>query len=129
MESPEILNELHEELTHLTKGLADIKARFHSIRDQLKHIIPEELQIISGEERFLREEPQKLQDYVGRCKALSRTLFTLGELVNVQAELDNDVMSGMATAGTSDTQSSGTPSTSEGVVTTTLHLPRQKRKK
>jgi len=86
VENPQNLKELHEELTQLTKGLAEIKNRFHGLHDMLKIVMPDEIKIVNTEERFLKDEPQKLETLIGRCKVLSGTLFTLERLASVQLE-------------------------------------------
>ena len=46
----------------------------------------DELKIISNEEKFMEEEPQKLDGLIKRCKNLSGTLFTLERLAAFQCE-------------------------------------------
>lgn len=110
VENPQDLKNLHEELTQLTKGLAEIKNRFHGLHDMLKIVMPDEMKIISQEERFLKEEPQKLEGLIGRCKVLSGTLFTLERLASVQLEQGENLPSPQS--------QHSTRSNSESMVTT-----------
>lgn len=84
VDDPELLENMHDELTTVTKGLAEIKNRYHGLHDMLKVVMAAESDIIKNEEIFLKEEPDKLEKLIVRCKALSETLFTLQKLASVQ---------------------------------------------
>ncbi|XP_046367862.1 sickle tail protein homolog isoform X6 [Haliotis rufescens] len=76
-------------LSNVTKSLADLKARYPALQEQLKLVMAGEMEIVVQEEkfvysRFLKEEPEKLEIDLKRCKKLTGTLYTLKRLASVQ---------------------------------------------
>ncbi|XP_067650265.1 coiled-coil domain-containing protein AGAP005037-like isoform X10 [Haliotis asinina] len=76
-------------LSNVTKSLADLKARYPALQEQLKSVMAGEMEIVVQEEklacsRFLKEEPEKLEADLKRCKKLTGTLYTLKRLASVQ---------------------------------------------
>ncbi|XP_025093932.1 coiled-coil domain-containing protein AGAP005037-like isoform X3 [Pomacea canaliculata] len=71
-------------LSNITKSLADLKARFPDIQTSLKNVMSAEMEIVVKEERFLKEEPAKIEEALKRCKKLTGTLYTLKRLAAEQ---------------------------------------------
>ncbi|XP_053373818.1 SRC kinase signaling inhibitor 1-like isoform X4 [Mercenaria mercenaria] len=71
-------------LSHVTKQLGDLKARFPKLQERLKFVMAAEMEVIVREEKFLKEEPEKLDNSLKKCKKLTGTLFTLKRLASVQ---------------------------------------------
>ncbi|XP_067650280.1 coiled-coil domain-containing protein AGAP005037-like isoform X24 [Haliotis asinina] len=71
-------------LSNVTKSLADLKARYPALQEQLKSVMAGEMEIVVQEEKFLKEEPEKLEADLKRCKKLTGTLYTLKRLASVQ---------------------------------------------
>ncbi|XP_046552108.1 coiled-coil domain-containing protein CG32809-like isoform X2 [Haliotis rubra] len=71
-------------LSNVTKSLADLKARYPALQEQLKLVMAGEMEIVVQEEKFLKEEPEKLEADLKRCKKLTGTLYTLKRLASVQ---------------------------------------------
>jgi len=90
VDDPQKLDELHSNLTNLTRGLADIKNKFHGLHDMLKVVAKSELEVIKMEDIFVKEEPDNLEQLIQRCKTLSTTLFTLEKLAAVQNDHSNN---------------------------------------
>lgn len=49
-----------------------------------------ELEIIVQGDKFLKEEPSKLESLVSRCKHITGTLFTLQKLVSAQQQMKSE---------------------------------------
>jgi len=60
-----------------SKTVADLKARFPSLQDSVKNALTNEMDTMVVEERFLKEEPERLEIALRRCKKLTGTLVTL----------------------------------------------------
>ncbi|KAG1711207.1 Coiled-coil domain-containing protein [Nymphon striatum] len=73
-------------LSKASKTVADLKARFPSLQDNLKIIMAAEMDVIVREEKFLKEEPERLENALRRCKKLTGTLVTLKRLASVQEQ-------------------------------------------
>nr|KAG5707607.1 hypothetical protein BaRGS_030989 [Batillaria attramentaria] len=71
-------------LSNITKSLADLKSRFPEIHESLKGVMAGEMEIVVKDERFVKEEPLKLEAALKRCKKLTSTLYTLKRLATVQ---------------------------------------------
>ncbi|KAK3603670.1 hypothetical protein CHS0354_017390 [Potamilus streckersoni] len=71
-------------LSHIAKKVGELKNQFPSLQERMKQIMAGEMEIVVKEERFLKEEPEKLENCLKRCKRLTGTLFTLKRLASVQ---------------------------------------------
>ncbi|GAB1601104.1 sickle tail protein-like [Argonauta hians] len=71
-------------LSQLSKAIAELKAQFPQLQERMKKIMYEEMDIIMQEEKFLKDQPERLESALRRCKKLTGTLFTLKRLVSVQ---------------------------------------------
>ncbi|XP_052248269.1 uncharacterized protein LOC127856225 isoform X3 [Dreissena polymorpha] len=71
-------------LSHVTKQLGDLKARFPKLQERLKHVMAAEMEVIVREEKWLKDEPERLDNSLKKCKKLTGTLFTLKRLASVQ---------------------------------------------
>ncbi|XP_063601825.1 uncharacterized protein LOC134777967 isoform X10 [Penaeus indicus] len=73
-------------LSRSSKTVADLKAKFPILQDGLKGLISAEMERAISEEKFLKEEPDKLESALRRCKKLTGTLVTLKRLASVQEQ-------------------------------------------
>ncbi|XP_052798241.1 coiled-coil domain-containing protein CG32809-like isoform X5 [Mya arenaria] len=71
-------------LSHVTKQLGDLKTRFPKLQERLKHVMAAEMEVIVREEKWLKDEPERLDNSLKKCKKLTGTLFTLKRLASVQ---------------------------------------------
>ncbi|XP_077553925.1 coiled-coil domain-containing protein AGAP005037 isoform X20 [Haemaphysalis longicornis] len=73
-------------LSRASKTVADLKARFPNLQDSLKSVMGAEMEVVVREEKFLKEEPERLENALRRCKKLTGTLVTLKRLASVQEQ-------------------------------------------
>ncbi|XP_055947230.1 coiled-coil domain-containing protein AGAP005037-like isoform X4 [Argiope bruennichi] len=73
-------------LSRASKTVADLKARFPNLQDSLKSVMAAEMEVVVREEKFLKEEPDRLENALRRCKKLTGTLVTLKRLASVQEQ-------------------------------------------
>uniref|UniRef100_T1IL96 Actin interacting protein 3-like C-terminal domain-containing protein n=1 Tax=Strigamia maritima TaxID=126957 RepID=T1IL96_STRMM len=52
-------------------------ARFPSLQESLKTVMTAEMEVVVQEEKFLKDEPERLENALRRCKKLTGTLVTL----------------------------------------------------
>lgn len=71
-------------LSQLSKCIAEQKNRFPSLTEKMKSIMSAEMEIVVQEEKFFKEQPERLDTALRRCKKLTGTLFTLKRLALVQ---------------------------------------------
>jgi hypothetical protein len=60
-----------------SKSVADLKTRFPTLSQSVKGMLTNEMDQMMVEERFLKEEPDRLEIALRRCKKLTGTLVTL----------------------------------------------------
>lgn len=73
-------------LSRASKTVADLKARFPNLQENLKSVMTAEMEMVVKEEKFLKEEPDRLETALRRCKKLTGTLVTLKRLASVQEQ-------------------------------------------
>ena len=73
-------------LSRASKTVGDLKLRYPHLQDSLKNVMQAEMQVVVREEKFLKEEPEKLEAALRRCKKLTGTLVTLKRLASVQEQ-------------------------------------------
>ncbi|XP_073977156.1 coiled-coil domain-containing protein AGAP005037 isoform X29 [Rhodnius prolixus] len=73
-------------LNKSSKTVAELKLRFPSLQDAIKNLIAQEMEKVVSEEKFLKEEPERLESALRRCKKLTGTLVTLKRLASVQEQ-------------------------------------------
>ncbi|XP_035206111.1 coiled-coil domain-containing protein AGAP005037-like isoform X1 [Stegodyphus dumicola] len=73
-------------LSRASKTVADLKARFPNLQESLKSVMAAEMEVVVREEKFLKEEPDRLETALRRCKKLTGTLVTLKRLASVQEQ-------------------------------------------
>ena len=73
-------------LSRASKHLSELKASFPALQSQLKITMTKEMQVVVDEEKFLKEEPDRLENALRRCKKLTGTLVTLKRLASVQEQ-------------------------------------------
>ncbi|KRT83575.1 hypothetical protein AMK59_3174, partial [Oryctes borbonicus] len=73
-------------LSKSSKTVADLKLRFPSLQDSMKAFLSSEMEKVVREEKFLKEEPERLESALRRCKKLTGTLVTLKRLASVQEQ-------------------------------------------
>ncbi|XP_070532823.1 coiled-coil domain-containing protein AGAP005037-like isoform X2 [Ptychodera flava] len=78
------LEGLAQSLGNVSKMLAEQKVSFPILHDNMKKVMAGEMEVVVQEERFIKEEPLRLDSALKRCKKLTGTLFTLKRLSSVQ---------------------------------------------
>ncbi|XP_050302818.1 coiled-coil domain-containing protein AGAP005037 isoform X4 [Anthonomus grandis grandis] len=73
-------------LSKSSKTVADLKLRFPGLQDSMKALLTTEMDKMMREEKFLKEEPERLESALRRCKKLTGTLVTLKRLASVQEQ-------------------------------------------
>ncbi|XP_060518675.1 coiled-coil domain-containing protein CG32809 isoform X10 [Cylas formicarius] len=73
-------------LSKSSKTVADLKLRFPGLQDSMKTLLSTEMDKMMREEKFLKEEPERLESALRRCKKLTGTLVTLKRLASVQEQ-------------------------------------------
>ncbi|XP_037039089.1 uncharacterized protein LOC119076436 isoform X4 [Bradysia coprophila] len=73
-------------LSRASKTVAELKMRFPSLQNGLRNILSNEMEKVVREEKFLKEEPDRLESALRRCKKLTGTLVTLKRLASVQEQ-------------------------------------------
>ncbi|XP_066584928.1 uncharacterized protein [Prorops nasuta] len=73
-------------LSKSSKTVADLKVRFPNLQDSMKGLLSSEMEKAMREEKFLKEEPERLESALRRCKKLTGTLVTLKRLASVQEQ-------------------------------------------
>ncbi|XP_049769735.1 coiled-coil domain-containing protein AGAP005037 [Schistocerca cancellata] len=73
-------------LSKSSKTVADLKVRFPSLQEGMKSLLSSEMEKVVREEKFLKEEPERLESALRRCKKLTGTLVTLKRLASVQEQ-------------------------------------------
>lgn len=63
-----------------SKTVAELKMRFPGLQNGLRNILSNEMEKVVREEKFLKEEPDRLESALRRCKKLTGTLVTLKRL-------------------------------------------------
>lgn len=67
-----------------SKTVADLKVRFPSLQEGMKGLLSSEMEKVVREEKFLKEEPERLESALRRCKKLTGTLVTLKRYFLIQ---------------------------------------------
>ncbi|KAI1288108.1 Coiled-coil domain-containing protein [Halotydeus destructor] len=73
-------------LSRASKTVADLKLRYPLLQETLRSVMQHEMEVVVREEKFLKEEPDKLETALKRCKKLTGTLVTLKRLASVQEQ-------------------------------------------
>ncbi|XP_039281035.1 coiled-coil domain-containing protein AGAP005037 isoform X6 [Nilaparvata lugens] len=73
-------------LSKSSKTVAELKLRFPSLQDAMRSLLSQEMEKVVCEEKFLKEEPERLESALRRCKKLTGTLVTLKRLASVQEQ-------------------------------------------
>ncbi|XP_059608742.1 uncharacterized protein LOC132256385 isoform X4 [Phlebotomus argentipes] len=73
-------------LSRASKTVAELKMRFPGLQNGLRNILASEMEKVVREEKFLKEEPDRLESALRRCKKLTGTLVTLKRLASVQEQ-------------------------------------------
>ncbi|XP_076361917.1 coiled-coil domain-containing protein AGAP005037-like isoform X4 [Tachypleus tridentatus] len=73
-------------LSRASKTVADLKGRFPTLQENLKAVMSAEMEVVVKEEKFLKDEPERLENALRRCKKLTGTLVTLKRLASVQEQ-------------------------------------------
>ncbi|XP_064647505.1 uncharacterized protein LOC135500188 isoform X2 [Lineus longissimus] len=71
-------------LSQISRNLADFKGKFPEMMDKMKKVMAGEMEIVVREEKFLKEEPERIDSSLRRCKKITGTLYTLKRLASVQ---------------------------------------------
>ncbi|XP_058053605.1 coiled-coil domain-containing protein AGAP005037 [Anopheles bellator] len=73
-------------LSRASKTVAELKMRFPVLQQGLRNLISSEMERVCREEAFLKDEPDRLENALRRCKKLTGTLVTLKRLASVQEQ-------------------------------------------
>nr|XP_029728946.1 coiled-coil domain-containing protein AGAP005037 isoform X3 [Aedes albopictus] len=73
-------------LSRASKTVAELKLRFPRLQQDLRTFLSIDMERICREENFLKEEPERLESALRRCKKLTGTLVTLKRLASVQEQ-------------------------------------------
>ncbi|XP_031776857.1 coiled-coil domain-containing protein AGAP005037 isoform X7 [Nasonia vitripennis] len=105
-------------LSKASKTVADLKVRFPNLQEGMKGLLSSEMEKVMREEKFLKEEPDRLESALKRCKKLTGTLVTLKRLASVQEQR-------LPNSGSVDTEeiSPITPATGQQSKQTTTPVP------
>lgn len=60
-----------------SKTVAELKMRFPILQNTLRNVLSTEMEKVVREEKFLKDEPDRLESALRRCKKLTGTLVTL----------------------------------------------------
>lgn len=64
-------------LSDFSKTVAELKMRFPMLQNALRNVLSNEMEKVVREEKFLTDEPDRLESALRRCKKLTGTLVTL----------------------------------------------------
>ncbi|KAJ8935983.1 hypothetical protein NQ318_000853 [Aromia moschata] len=70
----------------ISKNNGGACCRFPGLQDGMKAFLSTEMEKVMREEKFLKEEPERLESALRRCKKLTGTLVTLKRLASVQEQ-------------------------------------------
>ncbi|XP_054727258.1 coiled-coil domain-containing protein CG32809 isoform X6 [Anastrepha obliqua] len=73
-------------LSRASKTVAELKMKFPGLSNGLRCMLSSEMERVVREEKFLKEEPDRLESALRRCKKLTGTLVTLKRLASVQEQ-------------------------------------------
>ncbi|XP_065082475.1 coiled-coil domain-containing protein AGAP005037 isoform X5 [Ochlerotatus camptorhynchus] len=73
-------------LSRASKTVAELKLRFPMLQQDLRTFLSLDMERLCREENFLKEEPERLESALRRCKKLTGTLVTLKRLASVQEQ-------------------------------------------
>lgn len=60
-----------------SKTVAELKMRFPMLQNSIRNVLSNEMEKVVREEKFLTDEPDRLESALRRCKKLTGTLVTL----------------------------------------------------
>lgn len=64
-------------LSRASKTVAELKMKYPGLESGLRNILNNEMEKIITEEKFMKDEPMRLESALRRCKKLTGTLVTL----------------------------------------------------
>lgn len=64
-------------LSRASKTVAELKMKFPGLQNNLRNVLASEMDKMVREEKFLKDEPDRLESALRRCKKLTGTLVTL----------------------------------------------------
>ncbi|XP_058462775.1 coiled-coil domain-containing protein AGAP005037 isoform X2 [Malaya genurostris] len=73
-------------LSRASKTVAELKLKFPRLQQELRKILSSDMDRLCREENFIKEEPERLESALRRCKKLTGTLVTLKRLASVQEQ-------------------------------------------
>lgn len=76
---------------YFSKTVADLKVRFPSLQEGMKGLLSSEMEMVVRAEKFLKEEPERLESALKRCKKLTSTLVTLKRYVRFSSSLPDSM--------------------------------------
>ncbi|XP_068715447.1 coiled-coil domain-containing protein AGAP005037-like isoform X2 [Montipora foliosa] len=88
--NPAEVDSLNNQLSIISRQVSDLKSEFAELHDKMKSNMASELEVIVQGDKFLKEEPSKLESLVSRCKHITGTLFTLQKLLSAQQQMKSE---------------------------------------
>ncbi|XP_031568226.1 coiled-coil domain-containing protein CG32809-like isoform X3 [Actinia tenebrosa] len=88
--NPVEVDSMNSQLALISRQIADLRSQFTEIHDSMKMVMASELDVIVQGDKFLKEEPSKLDNLVSRCKHVTGTLFTLQKLMSAQEQMKSE---------------------------------------
>ncbi|KFD56120.1 hypothetical protein M513_02898 [Trichuris suis] len=73
-------------LASLTRAATSLRDEFPLLENRLRRLMSAEMEKVVREERFLKEEPSRLNNVLKRSKQLSSTMMTMKRLAQIQDE-------------------------------------------
>jgi len=83
---PVQLESMEKELQSYTQNVSHMNSTFDTLKESLKKVMKEELEIIVNEEQFLEDEEPMLEDVTIKCQELERVVETLKKVATMQQE-------------------------------------------
>ncbi|XP_063694206.1 uncharacterized protein LOC134825935 isoform X3 [Bolinopsis microptera] len=83
---PVQLESMEKELQSYSQNVTHMNTTFDTLKESLKKVMKEELEIIVNEEQFLEDEEPMLEDVTVKCEELERVVETLKKVAAMQQE-------------------------------------------
>ncbi|KAL5261587.1 hypothetical protein ACHWQZ_G007327 [Mnemiopsis leidyi] len=90
---PVQLESMEKELQSYTEKVSHMNSTFDTLKESLKKVMKEELEIIVNEEQFLEDEEPMLEDATVKCEELERVVETLKKVATMQREKGSNPLS------------------------------------
>ncbi|CAB3981494.1 Hypothetical predicted protein [Paramuricea clavata] len=82
------LNDIHRSIENLNRSVTSLKSDFETLSNDARGIMAEEKHSLFEEERFFKEEPVRLDQFVDRCRHAVGNLHSLQKLASAQPDVN-----------------------------------------